>query len=140
MFMTTALSCLAAAVYFEARGEPEMGQLAVAQVVMTRVEDRRWPNTVCEVVKENRHPGTLHRCQFSFYCNGQREIVRDQEAWETAEQIAEWVLDGAYTIRVPATHFHATNVKPFWSMHYERLGRIENHVFYYAPDPLDAGQ
>ena len=140
MFMTTALSCLAAAIYFEARGEPVIGQIAVAQVVLNRVEDRRWPSTVCEVVKENRHPGTLHRCQFSFYCNGQREIVRDQEAWNTAEHIAELMLDGTYALTVPATHYHSTQVTPFWSLHYEYLGQIENHVFYYAPDPLYAGR
>ena len=139
MFMTTALSCLAAAIYFEARGEPIIGQIAVAQVVLNRVEDRRWPSTVCEVVKENRHKGTLHRCQFSFYCNGQREIVRDQEAWDTAENIAQLMLDGTYTLTVPATHYHATHVRPFWSLHYQKLGQIENHVFYYAPDPMGDG-
>lgn len=140
MFMTTALSCLAAAIYFEARSEPIIGQIAVAQVVLNRVEDRRWPNTVCEVVKENRHPGTLHRCQFSFYCNGQREIVHDKSAWDNAEQIARLMLSGTYTLTVPATHYHAVYVSPFWSLHYERLGRIENHIFYNSPDPLYAGQ
>jgi spore germination cell wall hydrolase CwlJ-like protein len=139
MFMTTALSCLAAAIYFEARGEPIIGQIAVAQVVLNRVEDWRWPDTVCDVVKENRHPGTLHRCQFSFYCDGLPEIVTDQAAWNTAEHIAGLMLDGTYTLTVPATHYHAVQVAPFWSLHYTFLGRVGDHLFYYSPDPLGGG-
>lgn len=130
--MTTALSCLAAAVYFEARGEPIDGQIAVAEVVMNRVEDGRWPDTVCAVVKQNRHPGTLHRCQFSFYCNGQLEIVTDERAWATAKEIADGVLEGTLSLGVEATHYHAITVEPFWSYHYTPLGTIGKHTFYLA--------
>ena len=130
--MTTAAACLAAAIYFEARSEPIDGQIAVAEVVMNRVEDRRWPDTVCDVVKENRHPGTLHRCQFSFYCNGEREVVTEWGAWHTAKEIAEGVLDGTLSLGVPATHYHAITVEPFWSYHYTPLGTIGKHTFYLA--------
>lgn len=138
--MTTALSCLAAAIYFEARGEIIDGQIAVAEVVMNRVDDWRWPDNVCDVVKENRHPGTLHRCQFSFYCNGQLEVVHDQRAWATAKEIAEGVLDSQITLGLDATHYHAVTVNPFWSNHYTRLGKIGKHVFYYAGEIVDENE
>ena len=128
--MTTALTCLAAAVYFEARGEPIDGQIAVAEVVMNRLEDDRWPNDVCSVVKQNRYPGVLNRCQFSFYCNGQREIVTDQRAWATAKEIAEGILAGTLSLGVEATHYHTTAVNPFWSDYYTDIGVIGNHRFY----------
>ena len=132
--MTTAAACLAAAIYFEARGEPIDGQIAVAEVVMNRVEDDRWPDTVCSVVKQNRHPGKLHRCQFSFYCNGEREVVTEWTAWHTAKEIAEGVLDGTLSLGVEATHYHAITVEPFWSYHYTPLGTIGKHTFYFAGD------
>lgn len=130
--MTTAALCLAAAIYFEARGEPIDGQIAVAEVVVNRVEDSRWPSNVCDVVKQNRYPGTLHRCQFSFYCNGEQEIVTDQRAWATAQEIAEGVLSGELALGVEATHYHAITVDPFWSYHYTPLGTIGKHRFYVA--------
>ncbi len=130
--MTTALVCLATAVYFEARGEPIDGQIAVAEVVMNRVEDNRFPDSVCEVVKQNRYPGILHRCQFSFYCDGQPETINDQKAWETAEYIAEGLLDGALQLGIEATHYHATTVNPFWADYYTHIGKIGNHIFYVA--------
>jgi len=130
--MTTALTCLAAAVYFEARGEPVDGQIAVAEVVVNRVEDDRFPSDVCSVVKQNRYPGILHRCQFSFYCNGQREVITDQQAWATAKEIAEGVLEGGLRLGVEATHYHATTVQPFWADHYRDIGQIGKHRFYVA--------
>ena len=130
--MTTALSCLAAAVYFEARGEPIDGQIAVAEVVMNRVMDDRFPRDVCDVVKQNRYPGVLHRCQFSFYCNGQLEVITDQNAWSTAQEIAEGVLNGTLSLGVEATHYHTTQVDPFWSEYYTDIGVIGNHRFYIA--------
>ena len=130
--MTTALTCLAAAVYFEARGEPIDGQIAVAEVVVNRVADDRFPGDVCDVVKQNRYPGVLHRCQFSFYCNGQREIVTDQRAWATAKEIAEGVLEGTLSLGIEATHYHTTAVNPFWSDYYTDIGVIGSHRFYVA--------
>jgi spore germination cell wall hydrolase CwlJ-like protein len=130
--MTAAATCLAAAVYFEARGEPIDGQIAVAETVMNRVEDRRFPDNVCDVVTENRRPGFLHRCQFSFYCNGQLEIVTETDAWITAQEIADGVLDGTLSLGVVATHYHATSVDPWWSGEYTPLGSIGKHTFYLA--------
>ena len=127
---SSALACLATAVYFEARGEIPDGQIAVAEVIVNRVEDSRFPDDVCSVVRENRRPGELHRCQFSFYCNGEPERVTDWTAWHRAKEIAGGVLDGSLRLGVAATHYHATTVEPFWADHYMDIGVIGNHRFY----------
>ena len=67
--ITEALFCLALTVYHEARSQPLIEQVAVAQVVLNRVSSPNFPNTVCAVVKENRYPNQLHKCQFSFMCD-----------------------------------------------------------------------
>jgi len=128
--MTTALACLAAAIYFEARGESTDGQIAVAEVVMNRVADERFPDDVCAVVKQNRRPGILHYCQFSFYCNGQREVVTDWAAWHKAKDIAQGVLENTLSLGVVATHYHTIDVEPWWASEYELLGTIGRHKFY----------
>lgn len=132
--MTVAATCLAAAVYFESRGEPLDGQIAVAEVVMNRVESEKYPDDVCSVVTQNKYPGILNRCQFSFYCNGQLEVVDDDNAWIVAKEIATGVLDGSLSLGVPATHYHTTEVLPFWAKHYTEIGLIGNHRFYIAGD------
>jgi len=123
--------CLAAAIYYEARGEPLDGQQAVAQVVLNRVADARYPGTVCGVVfqDENRR----HRCQFSFACDGRPERPRPGVAWTRSLDIAREFLNGfAYTPVAAATHYHADYVAPVWSRSREmtRVGKIGNHIFY----------
>ena len=81
--MLSTISCLALAIYFEARSEPIAGQLAVAQVILNRVVDERYPDTVCEVIMEGpTHPSghpVRHKCQFSFWCDGKPENVHDYD-------------------------------------------------------------
>ena len=84
--------CLAEAVYFEARSEPEEGQAAVAQVVLNRVSSGLYPSTVCGVVFQNRQ--RHNACQFSFACDGRALRVNEPEAWRTAVRIAAAVIDG----------------------------------------------
>ena len=82
--MMTAVACLAMAIYFEARGEPTLGQVAVGHVVMNRVHSERYPSDVCEVVKQaqTRNKKIIkHRCQFSFYCDGKPESAEDESAY-----------------------------------------------------------
>jgi spore germination cell wall hydrolase CwlJ-like protein len=123
--------CLAEAIYFEARSEPIRGQLAVAQVVVNRLKNPAYPDTVCGVVYQNRN----HRnaCQFSFACDGIRDVVRDQIAWQTAEELARAVLDGE-AIWVDevgsATHYHANYVRPAWAGQMQRMAQIGLHIFY----------
>jgi spore germination cell wall hydrolase CwlJ-like protein len=126
--MTSAALCLALAVYYEARGEPFDGQLAVAEVVMNRVEAERFPDDVCSVVTqggENRH-----RCQFSFYCDGLPERPGDMIAWKKAQELADWVLAERVTLGVTATHYHAEYVSPDWVDDYTYLGQLGTHKFY----------
>ncbi len=123
--------CLAEAIYFEARSEPIRSQLAVAQVVVNRLKNPAYPDTVCGVVYQNRN----HRnaCQFSFACDGIRDVVRDQIAWQTAQELARAVLDGE-AIWVDevgsATHYHANYVRPAWAGQMQRTAQIGLHVFY----------
>src|SRR5204862_6551245 len=78
--------CLASAIYFEARGEPVRGQIAVAQVVLNRAFSGHYPNTVCGVVYQNSHRHLA--CQFTFACDGIPDVVREPDAMERAKKIA----------------------------------------------------
>jgi spore germination cell wall hydrolase CwlJ-like protein len=135
--MLESIMCLAMAVYFEARGEPMVGQVAVAQVVMSRVEDDRFPDTVCEVVKQgyyyswNADFPIKHKCQFSFWCDGKPETIEDEYAFQWAKNVAEATIHGKlYDTTQGATHYHAYYVKPSWSKHLTRTVRINDHIFY----------
>lgn len=124
------LWCLATAIYFEARGEVYRGQVAVAQVVLNRTKDRRYPNTICGVVYQNQH--RLNSCQFSFACDGIPEVINDQKSWAQAQDIAKRFTDGElYLTEVgDATHYHATYVSPAWAPRMNRVTQIGLHVFY----------
>jgi hypothetical protein len=106
--------CLANAVYFEARGEPVRGQIAVAQVVMNRVFSGFYPTTVCGVVYQNANRHLA--CQFTFACDGIRDVVREPEMWVRAKKIAKATLDGKLWLPEVAksTHYHAYCVHPSW--------------------------
>jgi spore germination cell wall hydrolase CwlJ-like protein len=122
--------CLADAIYFEARGEPVRGQIAVAQVVMNRVFSGYYPNSVCGVVYQNanRHMA----CQFSFACDGIPDRINEPAAWDRAQQIARETLDGKYWLTDvgKATHYHAYWVHPHWVREMQRLDKIGVHTFY----------
>jgi spore germination cell wall hydrolase CwlJ-like protein len=137
--MIEALVCLATAIYFEARGEPTVGQIAVGQVIMSRVADHRYPDNVCDVVKEgyyyswNPEIPIPDKCQFSFWCDGKDEKITDQEAYKWAEEISWGLLDNTLSIidlTDGATHYHAWWVKPSWSDMFTRTVRIDDHIFY----------
>jgi hypothetical protein len=122
--------CLANAIYFEARGEPVRGQMAVAQVVLNRVFSGYYPNSVCGVVYQNaqRHL----RCQFTFACDGIPDRITEPAAWERAKTIAADALDGKFWLKDigKATHYHAYWVHPWWVHEMRRLDRIGVHTFY----------
>ncbi len=124
------LWCLATAIYFEARGESYRGQVGVAQVVLNRVRDHRYPDTVCAVVFQNQH--RRNACQFSFACDGIPDTVNDRRSWAQAEEIAKKVTSGElYLPEVgTATHYHATYVRPGWARRMDRVTQIGLHVFY----------
>lgn len=122
--------CLAEGVYFEARGEPRRGQVAVAQVIMNRVNHDEFPDTICGVVYQNQH--WRNRCQFSFACDGVPERITERAAWEVAEDVSRQVLEGRDLIETieESTHYHATYVRPRWAPRMIRLDRVGLHIFY----------
>jgi spore germination cell wall hydrolase CwlJ-like protein len=122
--------CLADAVYFEARGEPVRGQIAVAQVVMNRVFSGFYPRNVCSTVYQNAHRRLS--CQFTFACDGIPDVVTEPQAWVRATRIARDVLDGKYWLPEVnrATHYHAYWVRPSWVREMKRLYKFGVHTFY----------
>ncbi|NKX62950.1 cell wall hydrolase [Labrenzia sp. 5N] len=122
--------CLAEAIYFEARGESEDGQVAVAQVVLNRVKNPAYPDSICGVVYQNRHK--RNRCQFSFACDGIKDRISSPTAWATAQKLARDVADGKrYSKMVDAsTHYHATYVNPRWAKSMAKRGKVGLHIFY----------
>ena len=142
MILETAFICLALNTYHESKTQSTVGQIATAQVVMNRVEDRSFPNTVCEVVKQgptrpswedpNKEYPIKHRCQFSWYCDGKSDVPKNEKAWRKAQDVAFLVLYNKIQLDVTegATHYHATYVKPAWAKTKKRTTRIEKHIFY----------
>ena len=139
--MLSTITCLAVAIYFEARSEPIAGQLAVAQVVLNRVADERYPDTVCEVIMEgptypSGHP-VRDKCQFSFWCDGKPEDIHDYEAWQTALRVATIATETTalpIDISEGAMFYHATNVSPSWRHTMHMTARIGQHIFYRLED------
>ena len=135
--MLTELACMATAIYFEARGEPMVGQVAVAQVIMSRVYDERYPDTVCDVVKQGYYYSwdktipIRDKCQFSFWCDGKPEKIKDKDAYFWATEVADAVMVGTlYDTTQGATHYHAYYVQPSWSKKFTQTVRINDHIFY----------
>jgi hypothetical protein len=128
-----ATDCLAQAIYYEAGFEPEAGQRAVAQVVLNRVRDRNFPNTVCGVVYQGA--GRRTGCQFSFVCDGsltRRPPEPDQIV--ATRKLAADALDG-YVVKGigAATHYHTDYVEPWWRTTVVQVGKIGAHIFYAWP-------
>jgi|TARA_A100001391_G_scaffold184988_1_gene153230 hypothetical protein len=124
--------CMATGIYFEARGESYRGQVAVAQVIMNRVDHPNYPDTICGVVYQNQH--RRNACQFSFACDGKTNVNRTSEvaAWDLAQSITQEVLsEEIYLTEVAdATHYHATYVRPAWARNMDKLAQVGLHVFY----------
>jgi len=124
--------CLDEAIYFEARGESEAGQAAVAQVVLNRVESGQYPASICGVVHQNRR--RHNACQFSFACQGKTLRVAEPVSWTTAVRIArEVLLGGDYSAEVGgSTHYLADYAHPRWARTLQRMDVIGHHIFYQA--------
>jgi spore germination cell wall hydrolase CwlJ-like protein len=127
--------CLAKNIYFEARGSNLADQIAVANVVLNRVNDNRYPNTVCDVVKQGIRDkaGNMvrHKCQFSWYCDGKSDTMRNTKEKEKAIELAKDVILGRHTdVTEGATHYHATYVNPDWARSLQKVRHIGVHIFY----------
>ena len=124
-----AVRCLTQAIYYEAALEPTEGQEAVAQVVLNRVRDPNYANSVCGVVYEGAERVT--GCQFSFTCDGSLGQGPVAWAWNRAARVAERALGGHVAIKVgTATHYHANYVHPWWAPTLNKLTQIGAHIFY----------
>tara|TARA_E500000318_G_C3508395_1_gene191320 strand:- start:332 stop:763 length:432 start_codon:yes stop_codon:yes gene_type:complete len=131
------LTCLALNVYHESKNQSLIGQIAVAQVTMNRVRDERYPNNVCDVVKQgltykwNPSIPIRNKCQFSWYCDGKSDKPRDEHAWDKAMLVAHGVYYGNLDDFVEgATHYHAHYVLPSWASSKTYITRIDDHIFY----------
>jgi spore germination cell wall hydrolase CwlJ-like protein len=117
------LECLATGIYFESKGEPLAGQLAVGKVIANRARaGRRFPPSYCGVL--------FQRGQFSFiHGRSLPAVPRAKKQWQTAVAVAKIVDQGLHESAVGnALFFHARYVSPGWRL--KRVASIGNHVFY----------
>ncbi|KQV01261.1 ATP-binding protein [Mesorhizobium sp. Root102] len=123
-------ACLANGIYFEARSESVRGQAAVAQVILNRVRNPTYPNSICGVVYQN--DSWFNRCQFSFACDGRKKRIDSPVAYKTAQDIAMAVTAGK--IFIPevgsSTHYYAQYVHPGWARTMQKMTKIGLHIFY----------
>jgi len=135
------VQCMALNIYYETRNSNLADNYAVADVVLNRVEDTRYPNTICEVVKQGRQDanGRMKRnqCQFSWYCDGKADIPYDRESWKNAQSVAWSIVkwENYRGITEGSTHYHTSYVNPRWNKSrgtwsITRVGRIGAHIFY----------
>ena len=129
--------CLASNIYWESRNQSLGGKLAVGQVVLNRVDNKRFPDTICKVVKQTKfYPSgkiNLHDCQFSWYCDGKSDIPLENELdiYEESFILATKLLEKRpIDFTEGSTHYHNDKVYPYWADSLERTTRIDNHIFY----------
>ncbi len=132
--------CLAKAIYHEARGEPEKGQWAVANVILNRVASSSYPSTVCGVVYQNATSQNF-RCQFTFACDGKSDVAGEgnrivRTSWVRSNLIAfaafKQYQTGTQLEALPrdVLFYHTRAVSPNWSKVYKVVAEIGNHIFY----------
>ena len=117
--------CMAQNIYFESANQSALGKLAVGLVVMNRVKDTRYPDTICEVVRQDS--------QFSWVKDNRSNVPKkDDAAWKESVRITEDVLSGRADFLKfdEVTHYHADYVNPYWSGHMEEVATIDQHIFY----------
>ena len=116
--------CMAQNIYFESANQSALGKLAVGLVVMNRVKDTRYPDTICEVVRQDS--------QFSWVKDNRSNVPKEDAAWKESVRIADDVLSGRADFLGfdEVTHYHADYVNPYWSGHMEEVATIDQHIFY----------
>lgn len=126
-------ACLSEALYFEARGESVKGQFAVAEVIMNRVDSAKYPNSICAVV--NQGTGKKYQCQFTYTCDGKKEIFNEKKARQSTQKIAAALIEGVVprALTSGATHYHTKSVNPSWARSFPRVATIGVHHFYRQP-------
>lgn len=128
------VACLALNIYFEARGEPAKGKVAVGHVVMNRVASERFPGTVCDVIRQGGE-ARRHRCQFSWWCDGRSDTPRSRTDWEISNQVALSIYWGRSADPTEgALWYHADYVSPAWREDFAEGPTIGRHIFYREAD------
>lgn len=127
--------CLAQNIYFEARGSSLADQIAVADVVLNRVDSAKFPDTICEVVQQGQYKKGLpvrNKCQFSWWCDGKSDWPFNKEAWANAQYLAYNMInhDSYVGITEGALNYHADYVKPKWAKKLQLVGQIGSHIYY----------
>ena len=123
------LKCLAEAVYFEARGEDLIGQLAVAEVVLNRVDSNMFPASVCGVISEGA--SKLNSCQFSYNCDGKPETIIEKKAYGRILKLSDFIYSGsARLLTGGAVFYHSDKVSPSWAKKFKKTNKIGRHLFY----------
>ncbi len=124
------LQCMTMNLYHEARGEEAVGIIAVGKVVLNRVNSKRFPNTVCKVVKQGGQK-RRYRCQFSWWCDGQDDEPGDKKAWKKMELYAKLVfLNRIADPSAGSLFYHTVSVEPYWAASMTRAVTLGSHVFY----------
>ena len=128
------VNCLAKNIYFEARDQKPKGQIAVALVTINRVKSKRFPNSICKVVEQaNKKNGklVLHKCHFSWFCDGKSDTPRDKMSWDISLLIARAMLRNPMRDFLHgATHYHRIDVDPYWNKKMLKFSTIGDHIFY----------
>lgn len=128
---TSEQTCLALAIYFEARSEPREGQQAVGEVIVNRVRSKAYPDSVCDVVLQG---GASKRyfCQFTFFCDGLPDRPVDRHAWKQANHVAWQILSGGAPrhLQDNVLYYHADYVSPPWAQTMLQVTQIGKHLFY----------
>lgn len=140
--MTQDTYCMALNIYHESRSENLAGKFAVADVVMNRVNDRRYPDNICGVIYDAelkpswKNPDDLvpvrNRCQFSWYCDGKSDEPTETDAWNESILVAyQLIYEGRMEgLTEGATHYHTVYIEPYWARSLDLVGHIGSHIFY----------
>jgi|TARA_R110000803_G_scaffold24929_1_gene59759 N-acetylmuramoyl-L-alanine amidase len=140
--MTQDTYCMALNIYHESRSENLAGKFAVADVVMNRVNNRNYPDSVCGVIYDaelkpswkdpTKEVPIRNRCQFSWYCDGKLDDPTETDAWNESILVAhQSIYEGRMLgLTEGATHYHTTYVEPYWASSLDLVGHIGSHIFY----------
>lgn len=134
--------CLATNMYFEARGESYEGKKAVAFVTLNRVESDKFPNNICDVVYQAQYSSwwktnkdrlvpIRNKCQFSWYCDGKSDRIRNTSEYDSLYRLASEIIVGKHTDNTNgAEYYHASYVRPVWRLAFNKTADIGEHTFY----------
>ena len=130
----TDLACLARNLYHESRSESDLGKLAVAMVVLNRVDSPAFPDNICDVIYQpSRNPARPKSCQFSWTCDGKSDDIKDMKQYEAILTLSRDILrsrDSIANVIDGSLYYHAVYVNPTWAKYFDKVARIDTHIFY----------